>query len=209
MMREASKESPAPGSENAAAKTFIPEPLAAEIDFKDFMKIDLRVAKILEAEVIKEADKLIRLKVDIGLETRTIIAGIRQAYNPTDLVGRHIVVVANLEPRKMKFGTSEGMLLASGPGGKEIFILSPDSGASPGERGHSPPGALRLSFPSFREPDSGLPRCCISRGISRECSPPSPTPGCWCFPRASRLRALSKKELALISTESTAQHSSQ
>jgi methionyl-tRNA synthetase len=135
-MIDASKETPDPGSEQAAAKTFTPEPLAGEIDFNDFMKVDLRVAKVLEAEMIKEADKLIRLKVDIGVETRTIIAGIKQAYNPTDLVGRHIVVVANLKPRKMKFGTSEGMLLAAGPGGKDIFILSPDSGATPGERVH-------------------------------------------------------------------------
>jgi methionyl-tRNA synthetase len=100
------------------------------------MKIDLRIAKVLEAEEIKETDKLVRLKIDIGLETRTIIAGIKQAYNPKDLVGRQIVVVANLQARKMKFGTSEGMLLASGPGGKDIFLLSPDTGASPGERVH-------------------------------------------------------------------------
>ena len=135
-MIEASKETTGTGSGNKAPKAFTPEPLAAEIDFNDFMKVDLRVARVLEAEVIKEADKLIRLKVDIGLETRTIIAGIRQAYNPADLVGRHIVVVANLKPRKMKFGTSEGMLLASGTGEKDIFILSPDSGATPGERIH-------------------------------------------------------------------------
>lgn len=132
-MIEASKEAPV---RQQPEKAFKPEPLAPQIDFNDFMKIDLRIAKILQAEEIKEADKLVRLKIDIGLETRTIIAGIKQAYNVKDLAGRQIVVVANLQPRKMKFGTSEGMLLASGPGGKDIFLLSPDSGATPGERVH-------------------------------------------------------------------------
>jgi len=123
-------------ADNMTEKTFTPEPLAPQITIEDFLKVDLRIAMILEAEEIKEADKLLRLKIDIGLETRTIIAGIKKAYNPKDLVGRHIVVVANLKPRKMKFGTSQGMLLAAGAGGKDIFILSPDSGATPGERIH-------------------------------------------------------------------------
>jgi methionyl-tRNA synthetase len=131
-MIEASKEVP----ESSPEKAFKPEPLAPPIDFNDFMKVDLRIATVLEAEEIKEADKLVRLKIDIGLETRTIIAGIKQAYHPKELVGRQIVVVANLQPRKMKFGTSEGMLLASGPGGKDIFILSPDKGGTTGERVH-------------------------------------------------------------------------
>jgi methionyl-tRNA synthetase len=112
------------------------DPIAPTIEFDDFMKVDLRIARIIEAEEIKEADRLLRLKVDIGPETRTIIAGIKQAYKPEELVGRHIVVVANLKPRKMKFGTSEGMLLASGPGGQEVFLLSPDKGAAAGERVH-------------------------------------------------------------------------
>lgn len=133
-MIEASKEE-VPGAQQPE-KALKPEPLAPQIDFNDFMKVDLRIARILEAEEIKKVDKLVRLKIDIGLETRTIIAGIKQAYNAKDLVGRQIVVVANLQPRKMKFGTSEGMLLASGPGGKDIFLLSPDSGAVPGERVH-------------------------------------------------------------------------
>lgn len=134
-MIEASKE--VPESESKKPKKEIKlEPIAPEIDFSDFMKVDLRVAKVLEAEEIKEADKLIRLKIDIGVETRTIIAGIKTAYKLEDLVGKHIVVVANLKPRKMKFGTSEGMLLASGTGGKDIFLLSPDHGAAPGERIH-------------------------------------------------------------------------
>jgi methionyl-tRNA synthetase len=135
-MIAASLETPDPGSGDLASDTFTPEPLAEEIDFMDFMKIDLRVARVLEAEIIEEADRLVRLKVDIGLETRTIIAGIRKAYKPADLVGRLIVVVANLKPRKMKFGTSAGMLLAAGSGDTAVFLLSPDSGATPGERIH-------------------------------------------------------------------------
>jgi methionyl-tRNA synthetase len=105
------------------------------ISIDDFLRIDLRVAKILSAELITGADKLLKLKLDVGeLGEREIFAGIRAAYDPATLVGRMIVVVANLEPRKMRFGTSEGMMLAAGPGGKEIFVLSPDSGASPGMR---------------------------------------------------------------------------
>ena len=104
------------------------------IEIDDFMKIDLRVAKIIEAEEIKEADKLLRLKVDLGGETRQIIAGIKSAYKAEDLVGRLTVVVANLKPRKMKFGESQGMVLAAGQGGADLYILSPDSGAQPGQR---------------------------------------------------------------------------
>jgi methionyl-tRNA synthetase len=105
------------------------------ISIDDFLRIDLRVAKVLNAELIPGADKLLRLKVDLGdLGQREILAGIRAAYDPASLVGRLIVVVANLEPRKMRFGTSEGMMLAAGPGGKDIFALSPDSGATPGMR---------------------------------------------------------------------------
>jgi methionyl-tRNA synthetase len=105
------------------------------ISIDDFLRIDLRVAKILNAEFIVGADKLLKLKVDVGeLGEREIFAGIRAAYDPTTLVGRLIVVVANLEPRTMRFGVSEGMMLAAGPGGKDIFALSPDSGATPGMR---------------------------------------------------------------------------
>jgi methionyl-tRNA synthetase len=105
------------------------------ISIDDFLRIDLRVAKILAAEFITGADKLLKLRVDVGeLGVREIFAGIRAAYDPATLVGRLIVVVANLEPRKMRFGTSEGMMLAAGPGGKDIFALSPDSGAAPGMR---------------------------------------------------------------------------
>ena len=108
------------------------EPIAPQIDFDDFAKVDLRVALIAAAEPVEGADKLLRLMLDIGGETRTVFAGIKAAYRPEDLVGRHTVVVANLAPRKMRFGVSEGMVLAAGPGGAEIWLLSPDEGAQPG-----------------------------------------------------------------------------
>jgi methionyl-tRNA synthetase len=113
------------------------EPLAAECSFDDFAKVDLRVARVLHAEAIPEANKLLRLTVSLGGgTTRTIIAGIKAAYAPEALVGRLVVVVANLAPRKMKFGTSEGMLVAAGPGGSDVYVLAPDSGAKPGQRVH-------------------------------------------------------------------------
>jgi methionyl-tRNA synthetase len=105
------------------------------ISLDEFLRVDLRVAKVLSAEFVTGADKLLKLRVDVGeLGSREILAGIRAAYDPAALVGRLIVIVANLEPRKMRFGTSEGMMLAAGPGGKEIFVLSPDTGAAPGMR---------------------------------------------------------------------------
>jgi methionyl-tRNA synthetase len=105
------------------------------ISIDDFLRVDLRVAKVLAAEFIVGADKLLKLRVDVGeLGEREIFAGIRAAYDPAALVGRLIVVVANLEPRTMRFGVSEGMMLAAGPGGKDIFALSADSGATPGMR---------------------------------------------------------------------------
>jgi methionyl-tRNA synthetase len=105
------------------------------ISIDEFLRVDLRVAKVLNAELVAGADKLLKLTLDLGeLGTRSVFAGIRAAYEPESLVGRLIVVVANLEPRKMRFGVSEGMMLAAGPGGKEIFVLSPDSGAAPGMR---------------------------------------------------------------------------
>jgi methionyl-tRNA synthetase len=107
----------------------------AEMTIDDFSKVDLRVAEILEAEEIKEADKLLRLKVSLGpLGERQIIAGIKAAYKPEQLKGRHVLVVANLAPRKMKFGMSEGMVLAAGTGGSELFVLSPDQGAKAGDK---------------------------------------------------------------------------
>jgi len=105
------------------------------ISIDEFLRVDLRVAKVLRADLVAGADKLLKLRIDVGeLGEREIFAGIRAAYDCAALVGRLIVVVANLEPRKMRFGTSEGMMLAAGPGGKEIFVLSPDTGAAPGMR---------------------------------------------------------------------------
>ena len=105
------------------------------IGIDDFAKLDLRVAKIVSAETVEGADKLLKLTVDLGGETRTLFAGIRSAYDPAQLVGRLTVVVANLAPRKMRFGTSEGMVLAaSGDQGPGVYLLSPDSGAQPGMR---------------------------------------------------------------------------
>jgi methionyl-tRNA synthetase len=98
------------------------------------MQVDLRIARIISAESIPEADKLLKLTVDIGNETRTIFAGIKSAYDPAQLEGRLTVVVANLKPRKMRFGTSEGMVLAAGPGGEDLYVLEPDDGAQPGMR---------------------------------------------------------------------------
>ena len=113
------------------------EPMAEEISFEDFSKVDLRVVRITAAEDVKEANKLLKLTLSLGgNETRTVFAGIKQAYDPKTLVGRQAVMVANLAPRKMRFGVSEGMIVASGPGGTDVFLLSPDEGAVPGQRVH-------------------------------------------------------------------------
>jgi methionyl-tRNA synthetase len=113
------------------------EPLAPECSIDDFTKVDLRVARIIAAADVPEAKKLLQLTLSLGGDnTRTVFAGIKEAYNPQDLVGRLVVCVANLAPRKMKFGLSEGMVTACGPGGKEVFLLSPDSGGVPGQRVH-------------------------------------------------------------------------
>ena len=110
------------------------DPIAEEISFDDFAKIDLRIAKIVKAEHIEGADKLLRLTLDIGDKTCNVFAGIKSAYQPEDLEGKHTVMVANLAPRKMKFGVSEGMVLAAGPGGEELWILEPHQGAQAGMR---------------------------------------------------------------------------
>jgi len=104
------------------------------IDIDQFKKVDLRVARIEKAKAVEGADKLLQLTLDLGGTTRTVFAGIKAAYKTEDLEGKLTVVVANLQPRKMRFGTSEGMVLAAGPGGEEIFLLSPDAGATPGMR---------------------------------------------------------------------------
>ena len=108
-------------------------PVGETISIDDFAKIDLRIARIVDAELVADADKLVRLTLDIGIEQRTVFAGIRSAYNPKELVGRLTVMVANLSPRKMRFGESQGMVLAAGDG-SSVYLLAPDSGASPGMR---------------------------------------------------------------------------
>ena len=108
--------------------------LESEVSIDDFARIDLRVARISDAQHVDGADKLIRLVLDIGSEKRQVFAGIKQAYAPESLIGRYVVMVANLAPRKMRFGVSEGMVLAAGPGGEDIFLLAPDAGAEPGMR---------------------------------------------------------------------------
>ena len=122
---------------NDNADALAAEPMAEECTIDDFVKVDLRVARVIEAEHVPEARKLLKLKLSLGGdETRTVFAGIKAAYEPEDLVGRLVVMVANLKPRQMKFGLSEGMVCASGAGGSEVFLLSPDSGAVPGQRVH-------------------------------------------------------------------------
>ncbi len=108
------------------------DPIANEISFDDFAKIDLRIAKIIKAEHVEGADKLLQLTLDLNGQTRNVFAGIKSAYKPEDLEGKLTVMVANLAPRKMRFGLSEGMVLAAGPGGKDLFILNPDEGAIAG-----------------------------------------------------------------------------
>ncbi|MCK5335797.1 MAG: methionine--tRNA ligase subunit beta, partial [Gammaproteobacteria bacterium] len=108
------------------------DPIADEIEFDDFAKIDLRIVKIVKAEHVKGADKLLQLTLDLGGESRNVFAGIKSAYAPEDLEGKLTVMVANLKPRKMRFGMSEGMVLAAGPGGKDLWILNPEDGAQPG-----------------------------------------------------------------------------
>jgi len=145
-MVEASKDNlqaaaPAPAAKAAPAKaepasttTSAIEPISDTITIDDFAKLDLRIARIVSAEHVEGADKLLKLQLDLGSETRQVFAGIKAAYQPEQLVGRLTVMVANLAPRKMKFGMSEGMVMAAGPGGSEIFLLSPDDGATPGMR---------------------------------------------------------------------------
>jgi methionyl-tRNA synthetase len=137
---EASKEAPTVSTETAVIdgpEALQAEPMTAECSFDDFSKVDLRVARVLAAEAVPKSDKLLKLTVTLGGDAqRTIFAGIKSAYEPETLVGRLIIVVANLAPRKMRFGMSEGMVLAAGPGEKDIFVLAPDSGAVPGQRVH-------------------------------------------------------------------------
>jgi methionyl-tRNA synthetase len=133
-MVEASREQdPAAGGEAPPPGPLAAEPIAPTISLEDFAKVDLRVARIVRAEAVAGADKLLRLELDLGGETRQVFAGIKAAYPAEDLPGRSTVMVANLAPRKMRFGVSEGMVLAAGDAGG-IYLLSPDDGAEPGMR---------------------------------------------------------------------------
>ena len=135
-MVEASKETIAPAAPVAAGTEanahLADNPIKETIAFDDFAKLDLRVARIAKAEHVEGAGKLLRLELDLGGEQKQVFAGIKSAYSPEQLEGRLTVMVANLAPRKMRFGVSEGMVLAAGPGGKDIFLLNPDEGSEPG-----------------------------------------------------------------------------
>jgi methionyl-tRNA synthetase len=141
-MIEASKDEPQPTepSTGAPAETdaFLrAEPIGDAISIDQFAQVDLRVARVLTAEEVPDARKLLKLTVSLGGdERRTVFAWIKQAYDPKQLQGRLVILAANLAPRQMKFGTSEGMILAAGPGGSDVFLLSVDSGAQPGQRVH-------------------------------------------------------------------------
>ena len=123
-----------PAGAPSATGPLAEDPISDTIEFDDFAKLDLRIARIQKADHVEGADKLLQLTLDLGGETRNVFAGIKSAYAPEDLEGKLTVMVANLAPRKMRFGVSEGMVLAAGPGGKELFILHPDDGAQPGMR---------------------------------------------------------------------------
>jgi methionyl-tRNA synthetase len=115
------------------ATTESAEPFKPECTIEDFAKIDLRIAKVIKAESVEGADRLLRLVLDVGGPEKTVFAAIATAYKPEDLNGKIVVVLANLKPRQMKFGLSEGMILAAGEGGKDIFMLTADTGAKPGD----------------------------------------------------------------------------
>ncbi len=140
-MIEESKETevasqPAPVYQDSA-EPLNAEPLAEQCSIEDFVKVDLRIARVLAAEDVPEANKLLKLTLSLGGDvTRTVFAGIKEAYQPAELVGRLVVCCANLAPRKMKFGLSEGMILASGPGKADVFLLGVDDGGLPGQRVH-------------------------------------------------------------------------
>ena len=132
-MIEESKESQSPKS-TEPEEAVVTEPFKPECTIEDFGKIDMRIAKVIEAKPVEGADKLLRLNLDVGGIQKTVFAGIAQAYKPDELTGKTVVYLANLKPRRMRFGLSEGMILASGAGGKDIFMLSADSGAKPGQK---------------------------------------------------------------------------
>ncbi len=134
-MIEESKETQSPQPPSAEKAETIPvEPFKPECTIDDFGKIDLRIAKVVKAEPVEGADKLLRLVLDVGGPQKTCFAAIAKAYKPEELTGKIVVYLANLKPRQMRFGLSEGMILATGAGGKDIFMLSVDAGAKPGQK---------------------------------------------------------------------------
>ncbi len=133
-MMEESKETVSRESSPQSQTTDIAEPVKPQCSIEDFEKIDLRIAKVVKAEPVEGADKLLRLHLDVAGLQKTVLAAVAQAYKPDELTGKIVIYLANLKPRKMKFGLSEGMILAAGTGGKNIFMLSADPGAKPGQR---------------------------------------------------------------------------
>jgi len=129
-MMEESKEAQIAGPAAATPA----EPIKPVCTIEDFEKIDLRIAKVVKAEPVEGADKLLRLDLDVGGPQKTVLAAIAQAYKPDELVGKIVIYFANLKPRKMRFGLSEGMILAAGTGGKDVFMLTADSGVKPGQK---------------------------------------------------------------------------
>jgi methionyl-tRNA synthetase len=129
-MLEESQESQAPQAAPEPVKEAV-APFKPEVTIEDFAKLDLRIAKVVTAEPVEGADKLLHLVLDVGGVERNVLAGIAKAYKPDQLVGRMVVFFANLKPRRMKFGLSEGMILAAG-GSDGVFMLAPDAGAKPG-----------------------------------------------------------------------------
>jgi methionyl-tRNA synthetase len=117
---------------DAAATAAVPEAAAASISIEEFARLDLRVARVAEASLVPGSDKLLRLTLELGGEQRTVFSGIRAAYQPEQLIGRSVVLVANLTPRKMRFGVSEGMVLCANGQDAGIYLIEPDSGALPG-----------------------------------------------------------------------------
>ncbi len=134
-MIEESKEGPMPkAAESVKTETVAAEPFKPECTIEDFERIDLRTAKVIKAEPVEGADKLLRLDLDVGGPEKTVLAAIATAYKPEELTGKIVIYLANLKPRKMRFGLSEGMILAAGTGGKDIYMLSADTGAKPGQK---------------------------------------------------------------------------
>ncbi len=134
MVEESRASQGAEAAASSSAQPGVGGPFKPECTIEDFAKVDLRIAKVASAERVEGADKLLRLRLDVGGPERTVLAGIATAYKPEDLVGKIVIYFANLKPRQMRFGLSEGMILAAGTGGKDIFMLSADTGAVPGQQ---------------------------------------------------------------------------